>query len=101
MTPIDTYGRRLSASIASRKLTGMLQNTLRSFPTMKVQTRRGGFGVFTDDGTYLYVSFSGSLNADQKRDLLALFATWLVVDPEGLDPQTSRQNGLYWREAEE
>lgn len=89
-------GRRvpkLGESIASRKLLAMLRNTQLSYPTMKIMKRRGAFGVFTDDGTYLYVNYSGSLTDLEKRDLLALFATWLIADPDGLLPESTTQDG--------
>jgi len=85
--------RKLGESLASRKLSRMLRNTLQSFPTMKLATRRAAFGVFTDDGTYLYVSYSGNLTVDQKRDFLVLFATWLVADPDALLPSNTRPGG--------
>jgi hypothetical protein len=89
----NTLGRKLSGSLASKKLSAMLRNTLQSFPTAKLQTRKGGFGVFTDDGTYLYVSFSSNLTRTEKRDFLALFSTWLVADPDALNPSNIRPGG--------
>lgn len=90
---LHTYGRKLSASIASKTLSRMLQSTRQSFPTMKLATRKGGFGVFSDDGTYLYVSFSGNLTLQAKQDLLALFSVWLRADPENLEPSSTRLDG--------
>jgi hypothetical protein len=85
--------RKLEESLASRKLLAMLQNTRRSYPTMKLLTRKGAFGAFTDEGTYLYVNFSGNLTDTEKRDLLALFATWLVADPDALLPPNIPRDG--------
>jgi hypothetical protein len=71
----------------------MLQSMRQSYPTMKLATRKAAFGVFTDDGTYLYVSYSGNLTATEKRDFLVLFATWLVADPDALNPSNIRPDG--------
>lgn len=75
----------------------MLRNTQQKYPTMKVRTRRGGCGVFTAEGTFLYISYSGNLSLEEKRDLLVLFATWFVVDPEGLEPHHTTPDGSSWK----
>ena len=72
----------------------MLRSMLQNYPKAKLTTRRAGFGVSWDDGTYLRVSFNTSLTVERKRDLLALFATWLVADPSTLDHSTTYQSGL-------
>jgi hypothetical protein len=88
-----SLAQKLDESVASRKLIRMLQNTLRRWRTTKLETRKGGFGVFMGEQTYLSVSFSSDLTVEEKRDLLVLFATWLVADPETLLPWTIRQGG--------
>lgn len=88
-----SLAQKLDASVASKKLIRMLQNTLRKWRTTKLETRRGGFGVYMGEQTYLSVSFSSDLTDAEKRDLLVLFATWLVADPETLLPWTIRQSG--------
>lgn len=90
---ISRQVRKLGESLASKKLLAMLRNTQQRYPTMKVLTRRGAFGVFTDEGTYLYINYSGNLTDQEKRDLLALFATWLVADPDALLPSNTRPDG--------
>jgi len=71
----------------------MLRNTLRNYPTTKLVKLKGGFGVSLAENTYLYVSFSGNLTDTEKRDLLALFATWLVADPDGLQKAPTPHDG--------
>lgn len=93
---IGTSGRKLVESLASRRLLAMLRNTQQKYPTMKVQTRRGGCGVFTAEGTFLYISYSGNLTPEAKRDLLGLFAMWFAVDPEGLEPRHTTLDGSSW-----
>lgn len=66
------------------KLCRMFRNTLRSYPQAKFLHGMGGFGVLLDDGISVWIRFSGDLPALDLRDCLALFATWLVVDPERL-----------------
>lgn len=88
-----SLAQKLDESIASKKLTRMLQSTLRKWRTTKLETRRGGFGVYMGEQTFLSVSFSSDLTDEEKRDLLVLFATWLVADPETLLPWTIRQGG--------
>lgn len=63
------------------KLCRMLRNTLQSFPNARVHRGRDGFGASLGGGTWIWIRSSGHLNAGQLRDLLALFATWCVVDP--------------------
>lgn len=88
-----SLAQRLEESAASKKLLAMLRNTLRRWPTTKLETRKGEFGAFMGDGTYLRVSYSSDLTDSEKRDLLALFATWLVADPATLLPWTIRRDG--------
>lgn len=88
-----SLAQKLDESVASKKLIRMLQSTLRKWRTPKLETRRGGFGVYMGEQTFLSVSFSSDLTDGEKRDLLVLFATWLVADPETLLPWTIRQGG--------
>lgn len=88
-----SLAQKLDESVASKKLIRMLQSTLRRWRTPKLETRREGFGVFMEGGTYLSVSFSSDLTSEEKRDLLALFVTWLVADPDTLLPWTIRRGG--------
>jgi hypothetical protein len=71
----------------------MQRSTLRRWPAAKVLKRPAAFGVSLDGDTSLYVSYSGSLTAEEKRDLLVLFATWLVADPGGLTKAPTPQDG--------
>lgn len=82
----DTDARVPTSSAATRKnrLCRMLQNTLRSYPRAKLLHGRGGFGASLDATRSIYVRFVGPLSDQDLRDLLALFATWLAVDPERL-----------------
>lgn len=84
---------KLGESLALRKLSVMLRNTLRSWPKAKVLRRVGGFGVSLAEDTYLYVSCSGNLTASEKRDLLVLFATWLAVDPGAISKALTPPGG--------
>jgi hypothetical protein len=78
-------GRKLEQSLATKTLLRMLRNMQQSYPKARLLTRKGGFGVSLEDGRFLYISSSGSWNPMEKRDFLALFATWLVADPNGLE----------------
>lgn len=78
----------------------MLQNTLRSFPKALLWRRKGAYGALLGGGSYLRVSFSADLTGEQQRDLLALFATWLVADASGLLTSGVPPNGLSWMAAE-
>lgn len=90
---IGTLGRRLNESIHSKRLLRMLRSMLQSYPKAKILRRKAGFGVSLDENTYLYVSFSGNLTDEAKRDCLGLFITWLVVDPEGLEKAPTLLDG--------
>lgn len=86
-------GRKLGESLATKTLLRMLRSTLRSYPTAKLVTRKGGFGVSLAEGKSLYISSSGNWSPVEKRDLLALFATWLIADPEGLERASTPPGG--------
>jgi hypothetical protein len=81
--------RRLLEFTTGGKLCRMLRNTLRSYPQAKVQATRDVFGAVLDENTYLLIRTSGNLTVMEKRDLLVLFATWLVVDPGFLTHQSA------------
>ena len=70
-----------SAATPLEKLCRMLQNTLRKYPRAHLLNTVAAFGVSLDDATYMQVSYSGRWTAEDMRDCLALFATWLVVEP--------------------
>lgn len=82
----DTTERvpKSNGSTPLRKLARMLQSTSRRFPKAFLVGTTGGFGVRLGDGRYLHVVSNGEWTSEDMRDLLALFATWLVADPEGL-----------------
>jgi hypothetical protein len=93
--------QKLEESTASKRLLGMLRNTLRNYPRAKLLTRREGFGVSLDAEKSLYVSLRGDLTDTEKRDLLALLATWLVADPNALQPALTPLSGYYSTAVEE
>ncbi len=66
------------------KLCRMLRNTLQSFPQAKLLHGGEGFGVSLGDSRSLYIRYVGQLSDTDLRDLLALFVTWLAVDPQRL-----------------
>jgi len=84
---------KLGESLALARLSRMLRNTLRKWPKAKLLKRAGGFGVSLDAETCLYVSSSGSLTVEEKRDLLVLFAAWLITDAEALQKAPGRPGG--------
>ncbi len=100
----DTEGQERKSKESSRlsRLVRMLQSTLRSYPKARLRRGKGVFGASLGDNTWIHIRWSGDLSALDMRDLLALFATWLAVDPEGLlgnsDDET---NGVSAMEAEQ
>lgn len=66
------------------KLCRMLRSMSRRFPKVYLQTTLDGFGVRLADGSYLRIVYSGKWTDEDIRDFLALFATWLVADPDRL-----------------
>lgn len=64
------------------KLSRMLRSMSRRFPRTFLLTTWEGFGVRLDDGRYLHIVRSGKWTPEDMRDFLALFATWLVADPD-------------------
>jgi hypothetical protein len=91
--PASTFAQKLSVLKATDKLCFMLQSMLQRYPKARVVIRRGAFGVLLDADTSLYVSFNGNFNLDLKRDCLDLFSTWLLADPEGLEPARTLRDG--------
>lgn len=85
MTP-DTseQERKSSGATPLGKLVRMLRNTLRKYPQAHLLNTVAGFGASLDANTYIQVSYSGRWTAEDMRDCLALFATWLVADPARL-----------------
>jgi hypothetical protein len=61
---------------------------------MLQRSTRGDFGVSLGGATFLRVYASEDLTAEDTRDLLALFVTWLAVDPERVLEDTPR-NGSF------
>jgi hypothetical protein len=90
---ISAQERKSSAANPLDRLCRMLRNTLRSFPQAKLLHGRDGFGALLDDGRLVYIRWSGDLSDTDLRDLLALFATWLVVDPARLHDADARGQG--------
>jgi hypothetical protein len=84
MSDISGPGHKSKEYAAREKLTRMLRSTLRRFPQARLMTTAGGFGVYLDDATALYVATRGPWSDQDMRDLLALFATWLVADPANI-----------------
>lgn len=80
MSDMSAQERRSCELSPTVKLSRMLRSTLQSFPNAKVRVSRGGFGVSLGGGNYLQVHYSGGLASADIRDLLVLFATWLVAD---------------------
>lgn len=74
-------GPRSRSATPLNKLCRMLRNTLRSYPKAKLLHGRGGFGASLDASSMIYIRYNGRWTAEDLRDCLALFATWLVVDP--------------------
>jgi hypothetical protein len=82
----DTSARvpKSSDAIQLAKLCRMLRSTLRKYPRAHLLNTVAAFGVSLDEQTYAQVSYSGHWSEADMRDCLALFATWLVVDPARL-----------------
>jgi hypothetical protein len=93
--------RRSSDAQRLEKLCRMLRNTLRNYPRAKLLHGKDGFGALLGDGISLYVRWSGHLAPADVRDLLALFVTWLAVDPQRLvDPESEAGGGASRMETE-
>ena len=73
-----------SGATPLKKLARMLASTSRNYPKAYLCGTTGGFGVRLGDGRYLHIVSNGEWTNEEMRDLLVLFATWLVADPDGL-----------------
>jgi hypothetical protein len=83
---------QMSSALSPRaKLVAMLRNTLRNYPLARLHRGKGAFGASLGDNTWIRIRWSGSLTDTELRDLLALFATWLVVDPEALHENSDEE----------
>jgi hypothetical protein len=95
MSGISAQAHKSLAAQRLGKLCRMLRNTLRSFPRAKLLHGKDGFGASLEDGTLLYIRWSGQLAPADIRDLLVLFATWLAVDPGRLvDAEADDSGGV-------
>lgn len=84
MTDISEQVPKSSGVDPLVKLSRMLRNTLRRWTRARLITTLDGFGVSLDAQTYVRVCVSGPLSDADLRDLLVLFAVWLVADPSRL-----------------
>jgi hypothetical protein len=99
MTPdTSALGRKSSGATPLKKLARMLQSMSRRWPKAYLVGTTGGFGVRLGDGTYLHIVTSGDWTSEDMRDFLALFATWLVADPEGLRRADTPLDGRSYRD---
>lgn len=92
----DTSAQVQTSSVSSplAKLSRMLRSMSRRWPNTSLLTTTEGFGVRRIDGSYLHIVYSGRWTDEDMRDLLALFATWLVADPDKLRPPTPTLDGV-------
>ncbi len=99
----DTWLQARKSKDAKRlsRLVHMLRNTLRNFPMAKLHHGKDVFGALLGDGCSISIHWTGNLSNEDLRDLLALFATWLVVDGGRLiDREADDQDGASWMESE-
>jgi hypothetical protein len=82
----DTFERVPKSKESSQleRLCRMLRSTLRKYPRAHLLNTVAAFGASLDESSYMQVSYSGRWTPEDMRDCLALFAVWLVVDPERL-----------------
>ena len=85
--------RRSPDAKALNRLSAMLRNTLQRWPKACLTVTEVGFGARLDAQTSLLIASSGPLSAEDTRDLLALFAVWLVADPQRLGKPGTRPDG--------
>jgi hypothetical protein len=71
----------------------MLENTLQRWPAASLTVTEVGFGARLDEQTSLLIASNGPLTDGDMRDLLALFAVWLVADPAMLREGGIRRAG--------
>lgn len=86
--------RRSSASSPLAKLSRMLQSMSRKWPRTSLIVTTDGFGASRIDGSSLHIVRNGQWTDADMRDLLALFATWLVADPDRLRPTRIPLDGV-------
>lgn len=94
MNDTSEQERKSNGATPLRKLARMLQSMSRKYPRAFLVGTVGGFGVRLGDGRYLHIVSNGEWTAEDMRDFLALFATWLVADPEGLRRADTPLGGL-------
>jgi hypothetical protein len=94
MNDTTVRGPKSSAFEPRAKLVRMLRSMLRSWPQARLIHTSGGFGALLDDRTYIQIAYSGHWTAEDMRDLLALFAIWLVADPDRLLGGGARLDGV-------
>jgi len=83
------------------RLCRMLRSILRSWPQAKLLHGKGGFGAQLGDGISVWIRYSGRLAPADMRDLLVLFAIWLVADPQRLiDEEDENSGGASWMDSE-
>ena len=94
MSATSERGRKSSGSSPLGKLSRMLASMSRRWPQTSLLVTWEGFGVRRIDGSYLHVVSSGRWTNEDMRDCLALFATWLVADPDKLRPAATLLDGV-------
>jgi hypothetical protein len=93
---------RKSPDVSPRgRLLRTLASMSRRFPRTFLQTTADGFGVQLADGAFLRIVYSGRWTDGDLRDFLALFATWLVADPQRLRNGGIPLDGLLLRDRAE
>lgn len=95
MNDISAQEPKSSVAAPHEKLLRMLRSTLRKYPRARLMRTQEGFGVSLGEGTFLWITSRGHLSPEDMRDLLALFATWLVVDPNYLRAGGSMLSGYF------
>jgi hypothetical protein len=95
MSDTSEQAPKSSGAAPHEKLLRMLRNTLRKYPRARLMRTQEGFGASLGDGTFLWITCRGHLTPEDMRDLLALFATWLVVDPDYLRAGGSMLSGYF------
>jgi hypothetical protein len=90
---VDTYEQehKSLASFRRKKLVRMLRSMWQRYPLMYQLSTQDGFGVSLGEDAFIRVLFSGRWTDEELRDCLALFVTWLSVDPEGLRGRAFRR----------
>lgn len=101
MNVTSAQGRKSKDVERLERLCRMLRSTSQNYPQAKLLHGMGGFGASLGEGISIWIRWSGQLAPLDLRDLLALFATWLVVDPERLVGSESEASGGVSRMANE